>query len=254
MAEPAAEAKGLGIRRDGRWVLREASLAVRPGEILAVAGLNGSGKTTLLHALCGAIRPDEGAALLAGEPARRMTARRRARLSALVPQSEAPAAGLTALQLVLMGRMPWSQGLFESKEDNRKAREALEACGAAELSDRLLDTLSGGERQAVWMARAWAQETPLILMDEPTSSLDYRRAARMRELALRAAREGRAIIAATHDLAWAASLNGSLLLLKEGRTVWHGEAESAWEGLEEAFGVPFLRVQAEGRSWLLPAP
>jgi iron complex transport system ATP-binding protein len=225
---------------------------VRPGEVLAVAGLNGSGKTTLLHALAGAVRPDEGEALLAGRSARKLGAKERARLAALTPQSEAPAAGLTALDLVLMGRMPWSEGLFESKEDLRIAQAALEACGVAELSGRMLDALSGGERQAVWMARAWAQNTPLILMDEPTSSLDYRRTAQMRKLALRAAAEGRAVIAATHDLVWAAGLGGRLLLLKEGRTVWTGPASEASSGLEEAFGIPFIKLESEGRIWMLP--
>lgn len=187
---------------DGPLAVRDVSLISMPGVMTAVIGANGSGKSTLVRMLAGLLRPRAGKILLHGIPFGKWAPRLRAREIAYVPQSTATAFPFQAIELVLSGRAPHALRFrLEGRRDWEKAMEALEITGAAHLAERSFMSLSGGERQMVILARALAQEPRLLLLDEPSSSLDLKhRAALIRALAgLRAARN-LSVIMITHDL------------------------------------------------------
>ncbi len=252
MPDPLILAEGLAVDYGRRRVVDGVSLRVDAGEILALAGPNGAGKTTLLHTLCGAIKPAAGELRLCGDPPARLKARERGRRAALIPQREETPFGFTAREQALLGRMPWSRGFAETAEDHRLAAEALEACGISHLADRPITEMSGGERQAVAAARAWAAQTPVLLMDEPTASLDPARGLRMADLARLAARQGKAVVIATHDLNWAMALDCRMLLMAQGRPVWTGPARECAEHLSGAYGVNFALGAAAGLPVVAP--
>ncbi|MHB8351467.1 MAG: ABC transporter ATP-binding protein, partial [Thermoplasmata archaeon] len=198
---PAVSVSGLSVRFPGREALREVSLTIRPGEFVALTGPNGSGKTTLLRTILGFLEPSEGSVTLFGAPSRELSVRERARWVAWVPQAEVPRDNLKVLDYVLFGRyahlLPFSG---ESAIDRARAREALEEVGLADRSDSGVLELSGGERQRVLLARALAQESPLLLLDEPTSHLDIGHELDLLERVRRGVTErGGAALAAMHD-------------------------------------------------------
>jgi len=179
----------------------------------------------------------------------------RARLLAYVPQFESDPGGHSVFQTVLLGRIPWSPGVFETKADIEASEKALASCDAADLKDRITNSLSGGERQRVWLARALAQEAQILILDEPTAHLDpahqVQLARQLRELA----QAGRTIICATHDLNWALRVGHQLLALKSGELTWTGEAKQLRESgaLEKTFGTPFAWASLEdGQSVVVP--
>ncbi len=217
-APPALRCENLSVRLDRREVLHGLSLSVPQGEWLGLIGPNGAGKTTLLHAIAGILRY-EGRMLIAGEDAADMRARRRARLVSLVAQNPVLPAGMSAIEYVLLGRTPHrGPGLAAGGEDYGKAFAALDALGVAGLAARALNKLSGGERQRVVAARALAQETPLLLLDEPTTSLDVGRQLEVLEL-IDETRRRRAltVVSALHDLSLAGQFAERLTLLADGR-------------------------------------
>jgi iron complex transport system ATP-binding protein len=187
---------------NGPLVVRDVSLASTPGTMTAVIGANGSGKSTLIRMLAGLLRPRAGKILLEGILFEDWQPRRRAREIAYVPQSTAAAFPFHAIDMVLSGRTPHTLRFrFESVADVEKAREALETAGAAHLAGRSFTSLSGGERQMVILARALAQEPRLLLLDEPSSSLDLKhRAALIRALAGLSEKKNLSVIMITHDL------------------------------------------------------
>lgn len=252
MPEPLIWAEGLAVDYGRRRVVHGVSLRVEAGEILALAGPNGAGKTTLLHALCGALKPSSGELRLCGDPPAQLKARERGRRAALIPQREETPFGFTAREQALMGRLPWSRGFAETPVDRRLAEEALEACGIAHLADRPITEMSGGERQAVAAARAWAAQTPVLLMDEPTASLDPARGLRMAGLAKMAAEQGKAVVIATHDLNWAMALDSRMMLMAQGRSVWSGPARECAEHLSQAYGISFVRGEVAGLPLVAP--
>jgi iron complex transport system ATP-binding protein len=183
-------------------VVRGASLSVRRGTLAALIGANGSGKSSLVRLLCGVLRPVRGEVLFDGAPLASLDPRRRARRIAYVPQSSASVFPLTALEVVLTGRSPYSgRFAFEGERDLGVAREALASVDASHLAARSVTELSGGERQLVALARALAQEPECLLLDEPSSALDLKhRAGLLRQLRrLRDARNLTALVV-THDL------------------------------------------------------
>jgi iron complex transport system ATP-binding protein len=187
---------------NGPLVVRDVSLASTPGTMTAVIGANGSGKSTLIRMLAGLLGPRAGKILLEGIPIENWQPRLRAREIAYVPQSTATAFPFQVIDMVLSGRTPHTLRFrFESIADVEKAREALETAGAAHLAGRSFISLSGGERQMVILARALAQEPRLLLLDEPSSSLDLKhRAALIRALAGLREKKNLSVIMITHDL------------------------------------------------------
>jgi iron complex transport system ATP-binding protein len=214
---------GLGVSYGDRPVLRDVSLEVRRGEVVSLVGPNGCGKTTLLRAITRVVPWVRGDVCIGEASTRDLPARDLARLVAVVPQNPQLPLGYSAFETVLMGRTP-HLGFFEQEggDDLRRAGHALERVGAAHLAHRRVDELSGGERQNVVLARALAQDTPLLLLDEPTANLDIGHQIAVARLVRELAAGGLAILAAVHDLTLASLYSDRIVLMSDGRVVTSG--------------------------------
>jgi iron complex transport system ATP-binding protein len=211
------------VELGGRNVVDGVSFAVEHGEWVTLIGPNGAGKTTLLRAVAGLVH-HRGEIAVGGEPVRRLGRREVARRVAVVPQVPLLPAGMTVREYVLLGRTPYVSYMGrEGRHDRAATEEALVRLDLVELAGRQLGTLSGGERQRAVLARALAQEAPLLLLDEPTSALDAGRQQEALELvdALRLD-AGLTVVAAMHDLTLAGLYAPRLLLLSGGRIVAQG--------------------------------
>lgn len=225
MLRAADVAYGYPDRRGpGAPVVRGVSMTVERGSLTGLLGPNGCGKTTLLKLLAGILTPDAGTVSFEDRPLAALTRREVARRVAIVPQETHPAFDYTVLEMVLMGRHPHMR-LFqlEGPADVAIARQALEATGTAHLAGRQFMTLSGGEKQRVVIAGALAQSPDVLLLDEPTASLDLHFQLEIAALLARLNREQAVtMVLATHDLNLAASLCRSLVLLRGGEVLAHG--------------------------------
>jgi iron complex transport system ATP-binding protein len=209
-----------------RKILREISLEVRPGEMVGLVGPNGAGKSTLLKILDRIIRPTSGAVYAGGEDITAISMRRLARTVGFMSQEMAPAFSIPVLDVVLMGRYAHTQQFGTTgRADERKAIEALDAVGLTGFDDRLYHELSTGERQLVLFARLLAQETAIVLLDEPTANLDIRHRHRIYAIAASLAASGRAVIAAIHDVNEAAAHCSRIVLLDRGSVAASGSPE-----------------------------
>ncbi|HZR79726.1 MAG TPA: ABC transporter ATP-binding protein [Candidatus Binatia bacterium] len=214
----ALAARGVGVRYGARVALRAVDASVAPGEVVGVIGPNGSGKSTLVRVLAGVRAPDEGAVALDGRPLDAVPSRERARTIALVPQETHVAFPMTVRDLVLLGRAPHT-GRFgwEHAGDLRAADDAMVRTDTRALAGRMLDEISGGERQRVVLARALAQEPRILLLDEPTAFLDLRHAVLLLDLVRDLCRErDLAVVLVVHDLNLAAMYCDRLVLLSKG--------------------------------------
>ena len=196
-------------------VLANVSFAVRRGGFLAVAGPNGAGKSTLLNLLAGILRPQTGTILLEGGDLRSCNTRDLARRLAIVRQEFVPVFGFSVLETILMARTPHFGRLgFESRADRDAAWRALELTDTARFASRPLGSLSAGERQRVFIARALAQDTSILLLDEPTSFLDLHHQVGIYDLLKTIQRdEAKTVVAVTHDINLAAQYCDEALLL-----------------------------------------
>jgi len=248
--------RGVRVALRGRPVLEGVDLALAPGELLLLAGRNGAGKTTLLRTATGLVTPDAGSVEIAGRPLASFSRRELARQIAFVPQETALPFPFTAGQLALLGRTPHLGRLaFESKQDVAAAERALERLGLAALADRSVLELSGGERQLVHLARALAQEAPVLLMDEPTAHLDLAHRALVLGCLRDLAREGCAVLVVSHDLA-AAGFANRVALLAQGRVLADGAPSAVIRSdlLREAFGVETEVLATPAGPVVLPVP
>ena len=213
----------LSVVLGGSTIVDRVNAAVEPGEWVTVIGPNGAGKSTLLKAVAGLV-PATGTIEIGGVPARSLTRRERSRLVALLPQSPLLPPEMTVADYVLLGRTPHLGYLArEGRADRAAADGALARLDLAALAERRLETLSGGERQRALLARALAQEAPLLLLDEPTASLDVGRGQQALELVDSLRREdGLTVVAAMHDLTLAGQYADRLLFLDAGRIVAEG--------------------------------
>ena len=206
------------------FALRDVSVTIEHGSLTGLLGANGCGKTTLLNLLSGVLQPQGGTVTLNGESLASMPRRIAARHIAVVPQETHPAFDYTACEMVLMGRHP-HLGAFqlEGPNDLAIAHEAMSATGTAHLASRAYMTLSGGEKQRVIIARALAQEPEVLLLDEPTASLDLGYQIDIAALMAHLNRgRGVTMVMATHDLNLAASICDTLVLMRDGRVLSHG--------------------------------
>lgn len=242
--------RGLRAGYPGRTVLEGIDLDFRPGEVLAILGPNGCGKSTLLRTANGLLPRTGGEVLVDGVSIDRLTPRDLARKAAYLPQSrQVPA--ITARRMVLHGRFPYlSYPRRYSREDRAMVSRALDWAGAAELADRPLAELSGGQRQKVYLAMALAQDTETILMDEPTTYLDVACQLEVMALARRLAEEGRAVVMVLHDLCLALRCAHRAALVSEGRLCQVGSPEELFRGgeLERVMGMALGRVET-GEGW-----
>jgi len=221
-------------------VLNGVSLSVAPGELVGLVGPNGAGKTTLLRTINGVATPDSGAVRVGEAPIDDLDARAASRLVATVPQDTTVAFDFTVEDIVAMGRTPY-HGRFSRDPDAAAAVErALDRTETARFRDRSVGSLSGGQRQRVLLARALAQDTPALLLDEPTASLDINHQVRTLELVVDLVEtEGKAAIAAIHDLDLAARFCDRLALLADGECLAVGTPDEvlAADQLRAAFGT-----------------
>ncbi len=239
----------------GPSVVRDVSLSLTQGAMLAVIGANGSGKSTLIRMLAGLLKPKAGRILLDGVPFEDCPPRLRAREIAYVPQSTTTAFPFQVIDLVLSGRTPHTPRFrFESARDTEKAMESLETVGAARLAARSFTSLSGGERQIVILARALAQEPRLLLLDEPSSSLDLKhRADLIRTLARLREIKQLSVIMITHDLQWIGSLFDQVLALRGGAVAAQGKPDEVLRDhlLRDIYDDPNVRSQRMGDQTLV---
>jgi ABC-type cobalamin/Fe3+-siderophores transport system ATPase subunit len=211
---------GLAWNRTGRPILGPVDLEVRRGECLAVVGPNGAGKTTLLRLLTGLLRPTAGEVSYLDKPFSALSRRALARRIAYVPQIRPSHVPLAVEEVVLLGRYPYLSAfqMAPLEADFKAVEEAMRLVGIEELRGRPVDELSGGERQAVFIAAALAQESELLVLDEPTIHLDARHQSDLAGLLLRLkAESGRTVVLATHDLNLASLLGDRLLALSGGK-------------------------------------
>ena len=221
--------------------LHDVSVSIQPGSLTGLLGPNGCGKTTLLKLLSGVLKPDRGSVRLGEHDLRALSARAIAQQIAVVPQETHPAFDFTVLEMVLMGRHP-HLGPFqlEGPDDLAIAREALTATGTAHLAGRPYMTLSGGEKQRVVIASALAQKPNVLLLDEPTASLDLGYQLEIATLLKELNRErGVTMVLATHDLNLAASLCDTLVLVRQGRVLMQGPANEVLTSatVQQLYGV-----------------
>jgi iron complex transport system ATP-binding protein len=219
------EARGVSVRyrRSRPLALTQVSCAVQPGEMVAVVGPNGSGKTTLLRALLGLVPLEEGSALVDGRPVESWSRRRLAQTIGVVGQQEETMFPLSVVETVMLGRYAYLGALGAPGERDRAAvQTALERCDIADLAQRPVDSLSGGEWKRVRVARALAQEPRALVLDEPTASLDVRHEMELFELVSQLVRDGLGGLVITHHLNLAARFAQRIVLLDSGSVVATG--------------------------------
>jgi iron complex transport system ATP-binding protein len=244
------------VRYGASVAVADVTESAAAGEWVGLIGANGAGKSSLLRAVAQLV-PHLGVVRIGGEPTARLSRRRRAQLVAYVPQQPELPAGMSVLDYTLLGRTPHI-GYFgvESAADRRHCLELLDRLRLADLADRHLSTLSGGELQRVVLARALSQDAPVLLLDEPTSALDLGRRLDALELVDELRRErGLTVLSAMHDLTLAAQFADRLVLLSDGAVLAAGSPGDVLdEGvLSAAFGVR-VRVLADPDGGLLVVP
>lgn len=227
--DPLLHTRALAVGHGTKVLIAGTALELRPGTAAALIGANGTGKSTLLRTLAGLHRPIAGNVFIAGADLATMSALERARQVGIVLTGRPPVGGLTVEVLVGLGRQPWTGHLGRlGTKDRAIVEEALARTGAADLAPRALDELSDGECQKVMIARALAQQTPVLLLDEPTAFLDLTHRVRTIGLLREIARgTGRAVLFSTHDLQLAMDLTDSLLIVRNDRTLWSGTPQEA---------------------------
>lgn len=239
------EARSLGYGYAQRAVGRDLDLQVSAGEVLAVLGPNGGGKTTLFRTLLGLLPAQAGAVLLGGQALDTMPRGEVARRAGYVPQGHAPQFAFTVREAVLMGRTSHI-GLFAAPgaTDRDAAERAIRALGIGDLAERVVTELSGGERQLAMVARALAQGARLLILDEPTASLDFGNQVRVLRELRRLAAEGYAIVFSAHDPGQAFLAASRVLLIAQGGAPRQGTPEEVItaENLRRVYGVE-VRVE-----------
>ena len=229
-------------------VLKEVSFTVNRGEFFVIIGPNGSGKTSLIKSIAGIEKPQEGRIDILGRPLSDYGRKALARKVALVPQTAPVDFPFTVAETVLMGRAPYLGLLgLESESDVKIVRQVMAFTGITELAGRKIEHLSGGERQRAFVARAVCQSSEIILLDEPTASLDLAYQARLMDLmeALKNER-GATIVMVSHDVNLAALYADRLLLLKDGRIMSMGRPSEVltYETLEKVYGCTLVVDQS----------
>jgi iron complex transport system ATP-binding protein len=217
------EGRGLSFSYDDRPVFRDVNIALAPGELVALVGPNGAGKSTLLHVLLGLLPPASGAVSLEGRPISLLSRRSIAQKIAFLPQEVRSDFAFTVRELVGMGRLP-HLGRFrpEGPADVAAIEDAMARTATTPYAERLVSELSGGERQRVVLARAIAQSTDVLLLDEPTASLDVEHQLDVIRLIRALVETGKAAAIALHDLSLAARFADRVVVLSEGRIAAEG--------------------------------
>jgi iron complex transport system ATP-binding protein len=235
------ESRNLTLSYGARPVVQDLTVALPPGKVSIIVGSNACGKSTLLRGLARLLRPGSGTVLLGGKDIHSRSTREVAKVLGLLPQSPVAPDGLTVAELVGRGRYP-HQGWFRqwTARDEEAVRTALAATNTLELSGRGVDELSGGQRQRVWIAMALAQETDILLLDEPTTFLDLAHQVEVLDLVADLNRNrGTTVAIVLHDLNLAARYADHLIAMKAGQVVAEGAPSTVVtrELVAEVFGL-----------------
>lgn len=254
MPAPVLTAHDVGVTIAGHAILSAAELTLTAGQLMAVVGPNGAGKSTLVRSAAGLQRPTAGRIEWLGTDVRRIRGRKLAQIRAFVPQRSRVPDGLTVRDAVRIGRSAHLAPLRRAtRADHAAADQALERAGVDQFADRALTTLSGGELQRVQFAVALAQDTPALIADEPTSHLDLGATVVIARLLRRLADEGLAVLLVAHDLALAAAIADTVVVMSHGRTVATGPPSTVLdpERLADVWQVEAdLRIGSTGRTAL----
>lgn len=245
------EADGLRVRLGGAEVLKGVSVTAGAGEVVGLIGPNGSGKTTLLGALAGLTVPEAGHVSVDGTAVAALTPAERARRIGYLEQNPVAHWPLSVERVAMLGRTPHRAAFHgETEEDRRVVVRALERCGVAGFARRRVDTLSGGERARVMLARALAGEPETLLADEPVAGLDPYHQLQVMELLHDLSREGMAVVVVLHDLSLAVRFCDRLCLLDHGRVAAAGAPAAVLDSgvAERVFAVALKR----GDGWAIP--
>jgi len=239
------QADAVTLRYDQRTISTDLSVAITEGSFTVIVGPNACGKSTLLRALSRLLVPSSGTVLLDQVDIHTLAAKDVARRLGLLPQSAVAPDGITVADLVARGRYPHQSFLRQwSQADEQAVTAAMQAAQVSELSERLLQELSGGQRQRVWIAMVLAQQTPVLLLDEPTTYLDIAHQIELLELLAELNCQGRTIVAVLHDLNEACRYASHLIAMKAGAIVAQGDpARIFTEALvQEVFGVASMII------------
>lgn len=236
--------EGLTLRYDAREITRDLDIAIPTGRITIIVGPNACGKSTLLRALSRLLTPSSGRVLLHGRDLRDWKARDLARTMALLPQSSIAPQGISVADLVARGRYPHQSLLRQwSADDERAVDAAMADTRISDLADRPVHALSGGQRQRVWLAMTLAQDTPLMLLDEPTTYLDIAHQLELLDLCRHLNRtRGRTLVMVLHDLNLAARYADTMIAMKAGAIVASGTPTEVLtrEKIAQMFGMDSL--------------
>jgi iron complex transport system ATP-binding protein len=248
------DVRNMSVQYDGAPAVSDVSLHVETGEWVVLIGPNGAGKTSVLRAICGLVRFG-GDVSLDGRDVRGLRRRELARIAAFVPQAPETPHELTVAEYVLLGRTPYISYMgSEGPADRDAAERALERLEMSAFAERRLGSLSGGELQRAVLARALAQEAPIVLLDEPTSALDLGRQQQALELVDSLRRDGLTVISTMHDLTLAGQYADRLLLFDRGAVVAEGAPAEVLSPSNVAsyYDASVRIVEDDGRIFVLP--
>jgi iron complex transport system ATP-binding protein len=253
------EGRDLALGYDGRRVIDGLDVRIAEGRITAVVGPNACGKSTLLRGLARLLRPARGTVLLDGADIHTLATREVAARVGVLPQQPIAPDGITVADLVGRGRHPHQRWLRQwSAEDERAVAAALTATGLAALAERPVDELSGGQRQRVWIALVLAQDTDLLLLDEPTTFLDLAHQLEVLDLLAELNEAGRTVVAVLHDLNMACRYAHEIVAMRDGAVVAQGPPAAVVDAalVQEVFGVRARVVEdpTTGTPLVLPEP
>jgi len=234
-------------------VLDNISFEVNEGEILTILGPNGSGKTTLLKCLNKLLKP-KGTVLVDSFNASKLNEKELAKIFGYVPQTHLPAFPYKVIDVVVSGRTPYLGLSSPSKEDYKLAYTVLDKLGLSHLSDRPYTQLSGGELRLVLIARALVQKPKVLLLDEPTSHLDFKNRVLVLKILREIAREGIAVIMSEHDPNLASIFSDKVLLICDGRIVGYGMARDVLtkENIAKVYGIDVEIFEKSGKRYMFP--
>jgi len=231
---------GLELGYDKRVIVEQLDLAIPDGSFTVIVGPNACGKSTLLRALARLLKPRDGGVYLDGALITSRPSKEVARELGLLPQSPIAPDGITVADLVARGRFPHQRLLRQwSRDDERAVAGAMAATRVTDLADRIVDELSGGQRQRVWLAMALAQQTPILLLDEPTTFLDIAHQVEVLELCAQMHADGRTLVAVLHDLNQACRYATHLVAMRDGAIVAQGAPAEIVDAelVERVFGL-----------------
>ena len=249
------QGEGISVGYQQNIIIPKMDVQIPKGKITSIIGPNGCGKSTLLKAFSRMMPVQSGAVLLDGQAIATLPTVEVARKMAILPQSPQAPGGLTVEELVSYGRYPHQKGFGKlNEEDHRAIAWALEITHMAEFAQRGIDALSGGQRQRAWIAMALAQDTPLILLDEPTTYLDIRYQIEILQLVKKLNQEfGITIIMVLHDINQAIAYSDNVIGMKDGKVLVEGDPEEVIteESIRELYGIELGVTRVDGRKFVL---